>query len=137
MSGIQMALMGGSPFFGTVTLDNRNPTEIVTDPLDAAAVYTLNVDGTVDSTGEFGIPNWLSIPANAALFEARVTVIGGALSSGPAAGTWWNLGSVRSWAVQRLTIGTNTCSLTVEIRLASTGIVQASATVNFTATVEL
>ena len=136
MTGMQMAAMAssGNPF-GTVNINNQFPNNSTIDPANATATFSLNTDATVSSTNETP-PNWLDIPANVGLFEARMTMISGAFSSGPAAGSWWVLSSARVWTVTRTTIGEDIVQATLEIRLASDLSVQDTATITFTATVD-
>lgn len=135
MTGMQMAAMaaGGNPF-GTVSIGAQNPNNSSIDPTDATATFALNSNATVSSTNETPA-NWLDIPANTGLFEARMTMISGVFTSGPAAGSWFALSTNRVWTVTRTTIGIDTVEATLEIRLTSTGIVQDTATITFTAEV--
>lgn len=135
MSGMQMAMMaaGGKPY-GTVSIFDQSPNNTSIDPADATATFALNSDATVSSTNETP-PNWLDIPANTGLFEARMTMISGTFTSGPAAGSWFTLGTNRVWTVTRTTIGVDTVSATLDIRLTSDGVIQDSATITFTAEV--
>ena len=128
-----MGLMGSSQFVGFVTLDAQNPAESTSDPSPATATYALNANATVISTGE-APANWLSIPGNTNLFEARMTVVSGALTNGTI-NTWLNCGSNLVWELVRGSLGSSACTATIEVRLASTGVVQDSATINFTADV--
>lgn len=59
----------------------------------------------------------------------------GTVPTGSALATWLNLGTTRSWQITRGSVGINTSVNTVQIRLAATGAVMASATVTFTAEV--
>lgn len=136
MSGIQMGLMGSASFLGTVSIDDRSPLNIVADPAAAVATYTLFSSAGVFVTGDPGVPDWLSIPANTGLFEVRMTQNSGTAVSGPIAGTWFPLNVNRSWSLNQNSIGTSSSNITIEIRLASTLVVQDSASISFTATVE-
>lgn len=135
MSGMQMAMMAssGNPF-GTVSITNQNPNNSAIDPANATATFALNSNATVTSTNE-APPNWLDIPANTGLFEARMTMISGTFTSGPAAGSWFSLGTNRVWTVTRTTVGVDTVSATLDIRLTSDGVIQDTATITFTAEV--
>ncbi len=135
MSGMQMAMIAsaGNPF-GTVSISNQSPNNSAIDPADATATFALNSNATVTSTNE-SPPNWLDIPANTGLFEARMTMISGSFTSGPAAGSWFALSTNRVWTVTRTTIGVDTVSATLDIRLTSDGVIQDSATITFTAEV--
>lgn len=134
MTGMQMAAFASGDVFGVVTINDQNPSDDVLDPANATAVFSLVNDATVISTGEV-VANWLSIPANTGLFEARMTIISGAFTTGPAAGTWWPLSTTRTWTSTQPVVGDNIVQATLEIRLASSGVVQDSATITITATV--
>jgi hypothetical protein len=136
MSGMQMAMMASAESIGTVNINNQSPTDIVTDPADASTAFSLLSNATAQSTGETP-PNWLDIPANTGLFEARMTMISGTFSTGPAAGSWFSLGTTRTWTVDRTTLGNKSASATLDIRVISSGVVQDSATITFSATVEI
>lgn len=127
-----MAAVGG--YDGTVTISDQNPYDEVFGGGDASADYSLNTTKAVFSTGE-SPGDWLDSGGNVGAFEVRVTMIYGTFTSGPAAGTWWPLSSNRSWNVFRTGLGGKSCSMTVEIRLAATGVVQDTATVSMTALV--
>lgn len=115
-----------------------NSTDLATDPADAESGVMLENDGDIveiDLSGNIDRGDWIT-PKTAAgnAYEARVTVNSGALSTGTA-GVWQALGTTRSWSVQQGTVGTNTANITVEIRLAVSGLVLATKTVVITATV--
>lgn len=76
-------------------------------------------------------PEWMP-SGTAPDFEARWTNVSGAITTGTA-GVWQNLGTSRSYGVSRGSLGTTSCQGTLEIRRASTGIVQATATINLSA----
>jgi hypothetical protein len=136
MSGMQMAAMASSGVNAVVTLNDQFPSDIQTDPADATATYSLNSDKTVQSTNEGGIPNWLDASGDVSLYEARMTLSVGTFSGGSGAGSWLSLASSRTWFVSQTSVGGKTATATIEIRLASSGIVQDSATIILEATVD-
>ena len=136
MSAMQMAMMAVSGnSFGTVTIFDQSPTDSTFSPNEATATFALNSNATVTSTNETP-PNWLDIPANTGLFEARMTMISGIFTSGPAVGSWFSLGTNRVWTVTRTTSGIDIVEATLDIRLTSNGVIQDTATITFTVQVD-
>ena len=131
------AIVGNST--AVVSLEQlANSTDLAADPADAESGVMLENDGDlieVDLSGNIDRGDWIT-PKSAAgnAYEARVTVNTGTLSTGTG-GVWQALGTTRSWTVQQTVIGTKTANITVEIRLAITGLVLATKTVDITATV--
>ena len=76
-------------------------------------------------------PEWLP-SGTASDFESRWTNVSGVIDIGTA-GVWQNLGTTRSYGVSRGSLGTTSCQGTLEIRNALSGIVQATATINLSA----
>ena len=102
----------------------------------ASCVYRLNLLGTVQqgNTGVFStLETWLLFGSNSA-YEARVTMLTGALTAGTV-GTWLNLAVSRDWSITDGTSGDGsvTCSFTVEIRNAASLVVLDSATIELSA----
>jgi hypothetical protein len=131
MTAMQMAMMAvGDMSYGTVSIFDQNPNYTAIFP-PATATFALNNNATVSSTNETP-PNWLDIPANTGLFEARMTMISGTFTSGPAAGSWFTLGTNRVWTVTRTLSGLDIVEAALDIRLTSNGVIQDSATITFT-----
>lgn len=122
--------------FSAVNLLGLDPSSTVTTPTDASATYTLTNAGLEQATG-LANNTWLSAGA-ASSYDVRATLSSGALTSGTT-GSWLNLGTTRSWNVTRTNNapGTDTATLTIEIRDATSLIVLATVTVVITATVVL
>ena len=94
-----------------------NNTEV--DPADATAYFGLYSTGSADGGYTSGTSfNWLE-GGTAGNYEVYVTTVSGTFSSGPATGTWHNLGTTRSWSVARLTTGTKTFTGNFKIRRVS------------------
>lgn len=93
----------------------------------AVAAYTIVNNGAVTATSR---PDdaWLFGGGTPANYEVRATVTSGSLFSG-STGIWLNCGTSRTWTVKntRQDNSTLSCVMLVEIRLASSGVVQASA----------
>lgn len=90
----------------------------------------------IDSNGNIDLGEWIT-PASAAgnAYESRATLnTGGPLTTGTT-GTWEALDTTRSWTCEAIAIGECTANVTFEIRLAATGVVQATKTIDITATI--
>lgn len=83
-----------------------------------------------NGSGNFS-PEWQP-SGSVSAYEVRWTNTSGTPSSGTT-GSWLNLGTTRSWTVNQAVAGTKSCTGTVEIRDATTGIVLASASITITA----
>lgn len=110
---------------GAVTLSGEAIDDIVSDPSDANAAVIVDADGNVYSlTGTAGTvqidttTDWVRpTTAVSALFEIRATLDSGSLSSGTV-DTWLTLDNDRTWAVAADAPGSQSASLTLEIRYA-------------------
>lgn len=108
-------------------------------PYTVTSTYELNSAGTVVFSAN---PAAISPPAGvfetwlvvgtAGLYEARVTVTSGSLTSGTT-GTWLALSTSRQWEVSRATTGSSNVTFTLEIRRASDGTVLDTATITLAA----
>lgn len=131
---------GGSSDLVDVTSQTLSDTQF--DPDDATVSYELRSTGdeyTYTATGDPGtdVGDWVTPKANAGLYEARLTVNSGTTPSGALTATWLALTSTRTWTLARTSTGTVTCNCTIEVRLASDGVVKDSATIIMTATVSV
>lgn len=107
-------------------------------PANAFCAFELQSDGDIQryfgaSNGDVG--DWItpiSAAGGGAAYECRATLLSGTSPSGTL-NTWLSLTSDRSWSLSRSTIGTTTCTLTIEIRRASDGTVLTSQSVTITA----
>lgn len=94
-----------------------------------SAAYSVVNDGTLVTSA--GTVNWVT-PANAAVaahYQVRVDITSGSFGSGPAAATWHDCSTTRTWAVT----GGNTCSFTIKIREKATQIERSSQSVSISA----
>lgn len=97
------------------------------------AVYSIGNTGVLTYSVGAGSPtvNWVT-PTNAAVaarYQVRVVVTSGAFSSGPAANTWHDCSTTRTWSVG----SGNSVSFTITIREKATGIERSSASVSMSA----
>lgn len=117
--------------FAALNLQGLDPSQSVAAPGPATATYSLTNAGAETATG-VASGTWLTAGA-AADYDVMLTVNSGALTSGTV-GSWLNLGTTRTWTLQRSgAVGTTTANTTVQIRSASSLSVLATATVVFTA----
>lgn len=129
-------------FYGTsapvISITNQTVTNSTSTPATATAGYRLNSNGKVygeSPAGNFGfLEDWVTPNGAASSYEALVTVTSGSLSSGTS-GSWLALSSTRDWTVTRTTLGTNSCTFTVDIRKVGTTTVLDSATITIEAEV--
>ncbi len=119
-----------------VSISNANVSDIQFSSL-ATAEYSLENDGDIIegiSTGPTDTGDWIT-PTSAAGsgYEVRATLDSGSLDSGTT-GSWLSLGTTRTWGVAAAsTPSSQSASLTIEIRDASSLVVLDSATVNLSA----
>jgi hypothetical protein len=100
----------------------------------AIASYSINSDGTVRTSSDDILQSWLLGGGTNSNYDVMATVTSGTLSSGTT-GSWLNCGTTRTWA---LTNGLSnnsvkTAVFTLQMRLASTGVVQDSAVITLRA----
>lgn len=131
--------IGNSSFLragGTkVQLSNQSVSDVGAGSRGAS--YSLQSDGDVEGVAGVStvvFPPWV-VPKNLAggNYECRATLNSGSLGSGTT-GSWLALSSTRTWAVATSSPGTQSANLTIEIRLASTGVVLTSATITLNST---
>ena len=98
----------------------------------ATPTYSIVNTGAVASQAGT-LENWLT-SGTASNYEVRATVTSGTLTSGTS-GSWLSCGTTRTWTKSNGAQDNSvlTCVMTVEIRLASTGVVQDSATITLSA----
>jgi len=100
----------------------------------ASAAFRLATDGevkrSINGAAYAKIDTWVTPPTSAlaALYECRATIVSGSLTSGTT-GTWLPLNADQTWTLSRASTGALTVEMTLEIRLAATGTVMASATI--------
>lgn len=131
-------------FYGTglpvITITDQNSFSGAVTPATATNGYRLNSNGKVYTetpTGTYNyIEDWVTPNGAASSYECYVTVTSGTLSSGTS-GSWLALSSTRDWTVTRTTLGTKTCTFTVDIRKVGTTTVLDSATITLEAEVTI
>lgn len=107
--------------------------DLTTGP--ATATFQLTSGGAAAGAPAFSGDdsyNWLTggTPGD---YEVRITMTVGTVSSGPAAGSWWNLGTTRTWVATRTVNGSKVCEFLAEIRAVGTTTILASATIGLEA----
>lgn len=123
-----------SNFYGTsnvtVQLSNQNISSVGAGTRTAG--YRLNLSGDVEQLVQAtytDIGDWITPKSAAgANYEARATLVSGSIASGTL-NTWLALSASRQWFCQQASIGTQSATLTIEIRNASTLSVLASASI--------
>lgn len=135
MTGIFAAMAGGggaSGGSGLVTLNNKTVSSIGTPTRTAG--WKIDADGYVYSRLQGIYTQEYQWTADAvANYEVRASLTEGALTTGTA-GSWLACSSDREWtAVESLVDSTSYAYLTIQVRSASTLIVQASCTVQLIA----
>ena len=91
----------------------------------ALANYSLQSSGAINITGKAS-GFWINPQTGMGDYEARATLRSGTIINGTF-GTWLSLSSNQRWGSPRTTVGENVGEMLLEIRLASTGAVVASA----------
>lgn len=134
MTGMLAAITGYGETAPAVSISLSDQSVFDSSPTTAVASYTINSTGTVTDHDSNVLESWLLGGGTASNYEVRATVVSGTLTSGTT-GSWLSCGTTRTWAISNgaRDNSTVTCVLTVQIRLASTGIVQDSATVTLSA----
>ena len=131
--GAVAAMYGTSAPSATVTLDNH---VIELENYGSVTVsYGVNNNRSVtdsDSTLE----NWLSSGGTVGNYEVMATKTSGTSPSGSNLNNWLSLSTSRAWSLTNSNgdNSTRTCVLSVSIRLASSGVVQDTATITLRAT---
>lgn len=100
----------------------------------ATVTYQINSNGTVVSSTSGILESWLLGGGTNSNYEVMATIVSGTLSSGTT-GSWLNCSTTHSWAKSNSAQNNSvlTVVLTVQIRFASTGVVQDSATITLSA----
>lgn len=129
MSGVLTAMTANAQGIGAQLTDQNVSS---TGALSRTAGYRLNTSGIAESLIQAAyttLETWLLIGASSA-YECRATLNSGTLSSGTT-GSWLALSSSREWTcVDSISDASPVeANLTIEIRNASTLVVQDSATV--------
>lgn len=102
----------------------------------ATASYVVANNGTVQNHAAAVLETWLNgSGGSVGNYEVRATVTSGSVTSGTT-GSWLSCSTSRTWSVLNSAADNSTLTavMTVEIRLASSGVVQDSATITLEAT---
>ena len=114
-----------------ISITNQNIYSASSSSSPSTAGYTLNADGLVykiEEATSAQVEQWVAPAARAIDYEAKVTMISGALTSGTV-GSWLPLSTTRTWTRVAARFAYQTCTFTVEIRRAGVGTILDSATV--------
>jgi len=111
-----------------ISLNSKTVQQVVTDPANALASYTLANTRAVQVSPGSTSDEWAVSGITASDYEARATVVSGSVSGGTT-GSWLGLGTSRTWERNRTTIGTSEVVLTIEIRDVATSTVRATASI--------
>ncbi len=130
-----MAMLLGGRGSAFVSISDNEITDSAQSPGGAEAFYELQSDGDMLSTDGLGA-DWLVGSVTGSNYECRATIVSGTLSSGTA-GSWLALSSDRRWTVTRSSLGTKTCTFTLEIGLAGANTALDTATITISAEVSL
>lgn len=117
-----------------VAISDVTAFDVDVTPTPASASYTLTSAGQVNASSVL-ITDWLVPQINMSDFECFASVTSGVLSSGPT-GSWVNLGTTRTWALNRASIGTSTASVNIRIRRVGTLVDLTAADITLEATVD-
>lgn len=138
MSGIVLGVVGsagGNDPVSEIALTNQAVIDFNTGT--ASASYILDNDGkayaVTSVAGTIELEQWCTPAANAALYEAFVTMTYGTLTSGTV-GSWVTLGSDRAWTLALGAPGEDVAGFTVGIRLiGGDGTILTQATIDISA----
>lgn len=124
----------------SVNINGGNMNALTISPADATSGYQLTSAGAEQEivNGPATTFNTWLLSGAASDYEVMATLNSGTLASGTT-GSWLSLGSTRAWTVQRTsnTAGTNSASLTIQIRTAVGGTLLDTAAVTLNATVDV
>jgi hypothetical protein len=102
----------------------------------ATAIYTIGNNGTVRDQDDNVLEAWLlGTGGSVSNYEVRATQISGVSLTSGTLSTWLPCSTSRSWVVENSARdnSTDTATLSISIRLASSGVVQDTATVTLSA----
>lgn len=129
-----VGILGAIANFGTaLVISITNDTVSRTATPTATATYTIASDGLVKRHGGVTLETWNTVPAASGNYEVRAAQTSGPALSAGTLNTWLACSSDNSWSLMDDTNFGKTAVLTVEIRLASSGVVQDTATITLTA----
>jgi hypothetical protein len=119
---------------GSVAISAQSVEDVVADPANATASYTLSTTGEVVDHDGVTLETWL-LSGVVADYQVRATLASGTSMSAGTVGSWLALSSSRTWSQTRTTVGTRSGTLTIEIRDVATSTIIDSASVTITAEV--
>lgn len=104
------------------------------DVSTSTATYGVNNNGTVVDRNSSILETWLLGGGTASDYEIRATAVSGTVTGGTI-GSWENLGTSRVWYLTNNNAGNSTkvAVISVSIRLASSGVVQDTASITLSA----
>lgn len=118
-----------------INLSDRAVEDSQTYPTPCSVWFELESDGDTETSFGF-VDDWLVGSTTGSDWECRATILSGSLSSGTT-GSWLALSSDRRWTVSRSSLGTSSCSFTLEIGRVGTSTALKSATIQLSATVDV
>lgn len=127
----------GTSTYASVVISDRSVSRSSSDGSSITASWRIVNDGTILANGSV-VETWLANAADVGLYEVRATLSSGTTPTGTL-NTWLPCSTSRSWVVTDSTDNGSavTCLLFVELRLASSGVVQDSAWITLTANCRL
>ena len=117
-------------FNDVVSISDESITDVGGFSANASLIFraTGGLEAQRANAGNYALPNWLTPPGGGSRYQIRATVQAGSVNG--TTGSWLSLGSDQSWFVASIAGGGQSCSLLIEIRRASDGVVVDSATYN-------
>lgn len=119
-----------------VAMPDLSVTDEQTHPTTANAILTIKSDGTYTASNN-PAGQWLAGSTNGSAFDVRATNTGGGSHGGSGFGTWLQINTDRIWNLPRNTPGNNSGIITLEFRPTGGGGTVDTATISYSATVNL
>jgi hypothetical protein len=128
-----VANLGNAPSASLVSLHNQSVSNGGIGSITAS--YSIGNDRTVKDNFGATLETWLATTGTVSNYQVRVTVTSGSLTSGTT-GSWLSCSTTRTWSLlnNNRDNSTETTVFLVEIGLVSSGVVQASATIELDST---
>ncbi len=134
-----IAIFGGTANGVSITAVDANPTARVITPTTAVCSYSLESDGdivmTVLTNSTVDVGDWITPKVGMSGYDARLHLNSGTNPTTGTMDTWLNLGTTRTWTLERSGLGTTSNNCTLEIRTTS-GVVLKTLTITMNAIVE-
>jgi hypothetical protein len=135
MTGVVIAAAGSVGDIHTISISDVTVDEIVTDPSDATASYSLENDGDIVVSSGADPGDWITPLDAFSDYECQMAIVSGSVTSGTT-GSYLGLGTTRTWTRARTTIGATTFVGTLTIRRVSDAVVLDTATITLIGTVQ-